>query len=435
MESQPFFTFFYALIYFSTLLKFSTAADTIARNESIRDGETLVSFNRRFEIGFFSPGSSRNRYLGVWYKSTPSANVWVANRNNPILDSNGVLTISKNGTLVLLNGTNGVIWSTNISKVAESPVAQLLDSGNLVLLDKTSTSSNTYLWQSFDFPCDTRLQGMKMGKNSDTGLDQYLTSWKSADDPSSGDFTYRVENHGLPQLVVSMGSVRKYRSGPWNGLRFSGFPLLTNPAVKPKFDLEGNNLNYILNPYNNSVITRQTLNHTGLLQLYVMNENNTEWDLIPKSPEEWEVLDSSSGCLRSVPLDCQSGEGFVKVAGVKLPDLLEFWLNTSMSLNECEAECLKNCSCMAYTNSNISGGGSGCLIWFGDLIDVREFIAEDSEQDIYIRLPASELRSINDSHKKQRRVKILVVSSISGMLILGLVCRVYNCKDKGKKER
>ncbi|KAA8523807.1 hypothetical protein F0562_010230 [Nyssa sinensis] len=252
---MEFFTFFYALIYSSTFLNFSTAADTIATNESIRDGETLVSSSQRFELGFFSPGSSRNRYLGVWYKSTPSAIAWVANRNNPILDSDGVLTINNNGTPVLLNGKH----------------------------DKTSTSSDTYLWQSFDFPCDTRLPGMKMGENFNTGLDQYLTSWKSADDTSSGDFTYRVENHGLPQLVVSLGSIRKYRSGPWNGLRFSGFPLFTNPAFKPIMDFEGNNLNYIFDSYNNSVITRQILNHTGLLQRYVMNENSTEWDLITQN--------------------------------------------------------------------------------------------------------------------------------------------------------
>ena len=62
-----------------------------------------------------------------------------------------------------------------------------------------------------------------------------------------------------------------------------------------------------------------------------------------------------------------------------------------MSFNECEAECLKNCSCTAYANSDINNGGSGCLMWFGDLIDIREFIDEKGEQDVYIREPASEL--------------------------------------------
>ena len=51
--------------------------------------------------------------------------------------------------------------------------------------------------------------------------------------------------------------------------------------------------------------------------------------------------------------------------------------------------CLRDCSCAAYTNSNISGGGSGCLLWFGDLIDIKE-LAENG-QDFYIRMAASEL--------------------------------------------
>lgn len=61
-----------------------------------------------------------------------------------------------------------------------------------------------------------------------------------------------------------------------------------------------------------------------------------------------------------------------------------------MILKQCEAECLKNCSCMAYSNSDIRKGGSGCLIWFGDLIDIREFTG-DAATDIYIRMSASEL--------------------------------------------
>ena len=72
-----------------------------------------------------------------------------------------------------------------------------------------------------------------------------------------------------------------------------------------------------------------------------------------------------------------------------------------MTLEECRAECLKNCSCTAYTNSNISRKGSGCLIWFGDLIDIQEFI-DDSFQTIYIWIWASELGNfiLCSSYKK-----------------------------------
>ena len=91
---------------------------------------------------------------------------------------------------------------------------------------------------------------------------------------------------------------------------------------------------------------------------------------VPTSQEQWDVLNWSNGCRRKTTLNCQKGEGFVKIEWVKLPDLLDFWLNKNMSLEECKEMCLNNCSCTAYVNSDIRRGRSGCVMWFGDLIDV-----------------------------------------------------------------
>ncbi|CAK9173035.1 unnamed protein product, partial [Ilex paraguariensis] len=255
-----------------------------------------------------------------------------------------------------------------------------------------------------------------------------------------------------------MGSLKQYRSGPWNGVRFSGHPLPMYPGFNPIFDFNGNSLNSISDSYNIPVITRVTLVQSGSLHRYVMDETGTKWTLVfttpgdpcdsygkcgpngicrinktpncdclkgftPKSQQDWEMLVWSSGCVRKIALDCQSGEGFQKVAAVKLPDLLEFQLNTSMSLVECSAECLKNCSCTAYANAFVTGGGSGCLMWFGNLMDIRELVVEGSEQDIYLRLAASEIEYLGHSKEKKKRLtKILVVLAISGLLLLSVVC-------------
>ncbi|KDO74379.1 hypothetical protein CISIN_1g037478mg, partial [Citrus sinensis] len=74
---------------------------------------------------------------------------------------------------------------------------------------------------------------------------------------------------------------------------------------------------------------------------------------------------------------------------MKLPDSTSSWVSKSMNLNECREKCLDNSSCMAYTNSDIRGEGSGCAMWFGDLIDITYF--QDGGQDLYIRMSASEL--------------------------------------------
>ena len=111
---------------------FSDAADSITQSQSLRDIEntTLVSKDGGFVLGFFSPGNSNNRYLGIWYNNiSVKTVVWVANRGNPITDSSGVLKVNSSGSLVLLGQNSTFAWSANQTKEARNPIVQLLDSG------------------------------------------------------------------------------------------------------------------------------------------------------------------------------------------------------------------------------------------------------------------------------------------------------------------
>ncbi|KAK9269420.1 hypothetical protein L1049_001193 [Liquidambar formosana] len=369
----------------------SAAIDTINASQSISDGQSLVSAGGTYELGFFSPaGNSARRYLGIWYKevSTTTA-VWVANRETPFLDSSGVLKFTNGGILVLLNRNETIIWSTNSSRSAVNPVAQLLESGNLVVRDGNGENPENFLWQSFDYPCDTHLPGMKLGRHTITGKEWYLSSWKSPDDPARGNFTYRLDPQGFPQLVIRDGSNEIFRSGPWNGLRFSGFPSLRpNSIYTFYFVFNQTDMYYSYDLINNSVITSCNIDNSpicGCLNGFVA-----------KFQKDWDISDWSNGCVRRTALDCQSGDGFVKYSGVKLPDTRYSWFNESMSLEECNMVCLRNCSCMAYASLNISAGGSGCLLWFADLIDIKVFI--QNGQEIYIRMASSEV-GMNSSPK------------------------------------
>ncbi|DAD49456.1 TPA_asm: hypothetical protein HUJ06_019180 [Nelumbo nucifera] len=102
----------------------------------------------------------------------------------------------------------------------------------------------------------------------------------------------------------------------------------------------------------------------------------------PKSPTDWNLWIGSG----------DKGEGFVKFTRIKLPDTRYTWVDKNINLKDCEVECLKNCSCTTYANSDISGG-SGCAIWFGDLIDIRRFSNSGSGQDLYVRMATSELQN------------------------------------------
>ncbi|KAJ9671898.1 hypothetical protein PVL29_025525 [Vitis rotundifolia] len=154
----------------------------------------------------------------------------------------------------------------------------------------------------------------------------------------------------------------------------------------------------------------------------------------PMFQSNWDMAYWSDGCVRSTPLDCQKGDGFVKYSGMKLPDTRSSWFNESMNLKECASLCLSNCSCTAYANSDIRGGGSGCLLWFGDLIDIRDFT--QNGQEFYVRMAAADLEassSINSSSKKKKKQVIIISISITGIVLLSLVLTLYVLKKRKKQ--
>ncbi|KAL8505994.1 hypothetical protein ACS0TY_017013 [Phlomoides rotata] len=439
------------------LLKSSFAVDThtLVPNQTISIGQTLISHGQDFEMGFFSPGNSPNRFLGIWNKNTPDVVVWVANRNNPISDSHGVtFSISRNGSL-MISRNGSVLWSANPTVAASNPILQLLDSGNLVLVNETMEEGG-YIWQSFDYPTNTFLPGMKLVDDPDAGVVKCLTSWRNLNDPSPGDFAAKLENQGLPEMVIYRGKTKTFRTGKWNGLYFGGVPRFPDPTFKPD-----RLISIAPDTLDRSFLRRSTLDTSGISYHYSMNANKDKWNHVltlpadrcdeyglcgpngfcsfnspaqspcqclkgfsPKLQKEWDLQDWSGGCTRIKPLNCNSGDGFQEVKGVKYPDMLEFWLNTSMSLDECKAECLKSCNCTTYANAYITNGGSGCIVWFGDLIDTRHLPGADTKQNIYIRIPDSEIvdySNLDSEKEKKRPIRLILISIATGVILSGFI--------------
>ncbi|XP_044502548.1 G-type lectin S-receptor-like serine/threonine-protein kinase At4g27290 [Mangifera indica] len=445
----------------------ATTVGTIIPGQAIRSGEsTVVSTGQAFELGFFPPGRSSYRYLGIWYKKLPGKEydgtvIWVANRDTPLSDSYGVLTITEKGVLVLRNSTNDTVWSSTVSKIAHNPVAVLLESGNLVVKDANEDNNpDNFLWQSFDYPCDNLLSGMKLGVNLVTGLNRYMSSWKSKDDPAHGDFKYMIDPHGVPQLVLKKGNATQFRAGPWNGLRWTGVPQLReNPVYGFEFVWNEKEVFYRFNVTNSSVPSRMVLSPTGVTERLTWIDRSQSWKPFsrfsgvtldqcdnyalcgayascninmntpsceclegfkPKFPDEWSNLDWSNGCVRKTQLNCKNGDGFLKHKGVKLPDTRSSRINKNISLLECEILCLNDCSCTAYANSDIRG--SGCLLWFGELVDIRSLT--ENQQDLHIRMAASELASI-ERRRQSRKKRIVIIIVTSVLLALAMVVLIF----------
>ncbi|KAF7011404.1 hypothetical protein CFC21_025716 [Triticum aestivum] len=406
--------------------------DTLGKGQNVSDGETLVSAGGSFTLGFFSPGVAAKRYLGIWFTMSEDVVSWVANADRPLTDAFGVLVISGTGSLLLLDSSGQVVWSSNTTGTGVM-TAHLLNSGNLVLSDG---SGGAAMWQSFDHLSNTQLPGMKIGKNLWTGAEWRLTSWRSLNDPSPGNFHYTTNLEGVPQNVLLDGDKVIYRTGPWNGQWFSGVTEMATYSDMFAYQLTNTpsevTYGYVAKP--GAPLSHLLLTHDGVFRRLVWEPSSLAWKVFfqgprdicddygkcgafgmcnanapstsfcncikgfsPTSPVQWKMRGTSNGCHRNVMLDCGNGtsttDGFVVMHGVKLPDTRNASADASITLEECSTKCLANCSCLGYAALDIRGGGvgTGCIIWKDDLMDLRYV---DGGQTLYLRSAKSELAEV-----------------------------------------
>ncbi|XP_058730928.1 G-type lectin S-receptor-like serine/threonine-protein kinase RKS1 isoform X2 [Vicia villosa] len=468
------------------LLNFSFSScfsDTLTTDKPIRDGELLVSKSKTFALGFFTPGKSTSRYVGIWYYNLPIQTVvWVANRDSPINDTSGILSINPSGNLELHHNLSTIpIWSTNVSlpqsrtNSSSVVIAQLSDIANFVLM---VNSTKTVIWESFNYPTDTMLPYLKVGFDRKTNQSWFLQSWKTDEDPGKGAFTIKFSTIGKPQVFMYNRNLPWWRGGPWNGELFAGIPNM-------KRDMATFNVSYVeddnysalsFNMFDKSVITRIVVQQSGFFQTFTWNSQKSQWNRYwseptdqcdnygtcgsnsncdplnfddfkctcllgfePKLPRDWyESRDGSGGCVRNKNASvCRNGEGFVKVVNLKVPDTSVAVAKGGLSLEECEKECLRNCSCAAYAPADVRNGGSGCLAWYGDLMDIQKL--SDQGQDLFLRVDKVELANYYNKSKgvldKKRLAAILVASIIAIVLLFSYVYCLWNKNRKDKLMR
>ncbi|XP_057247416.1 G-type lectin S-receptor-like serine/threonine-protein kinase At1g11300 [Beta vulgaris subsp. vulgaris] len=352
--------------------------------------------------------------------------VWVANTNNPIKNSSGVLKISEDGNLELSDGKSTIFWSSNVSNQAHNnSVAKLQDTGNLVLL---SGVSGMIIWQSFEHRKNSLLLGTTMSINmsiiDEDHMNEYgytmLRSWKSASDPSDGRF--RISANVLApvgELVTWDGDKPYWRSGTFGIFNTSRQAF---PALELIYNSIENTYKILYFMKNKSFVGYHLLNDDGNLFHRTWDDSsrkwNTTWQSIetkcdiysncgafglcnpkdspicscltgfePKIIDEWSLGNWTSGCVRRTSLQCGNRggkeDGFSRLIHVKLPDNADFFLVDSQA--ECMRRCLGNCSCLAYANPK----GPISMVWNESLTDMQQFSIDGAE--VFIRLAHSEL--------------------------------------------
>ncbi|WOG98735.1 hypothetical protein DCAR_0418080 [Daucus carota subsp. sativus] len=316
--------------------------DVIASGQTLSGNHTLSSKDGTFELGFFTPGKSRNYYIGIWYKNfVDKTVVWVANRNHPVTNPyDSELKLFPDGNLALLNESKIRIWSSNsTARKDNATLAILLNNGNLLIRDDQDISD--IIWQSFDYPTDTWLPGGKIGYNKRKKEKIYLTSWRNAEDPAPSVFSLEVETNETSLVLVYNKTKQYFTTGSWTGRYFVSVPeIQSNPYVL-NFgyisDVNESKFTYDLIP---KTLTRFMIDVTGQFRQFAWRENYPEhrWGgnwlrpeqcevprfcgafstcnqlkapscnclqgYEPKLAESWALGDYTDGCTRISPLHC-----------------------------------------------------------------------------------------------------------------------------------
>ncbi|KAL5231906.1 hypothetical protein ABZP36_030682 [Zizania latifolia] len=457
----------------------SRARDSISQGQPLSGNETLVSAGGGgFALGFFTPPGSNYSYVGVWYaRVSVRTVVWVANRADPVPgpvedNAGATLSVSRGCALAVADANSTVVWSVSPPAPADGPcTARIRDDGNLVVSD----ARGRVAWQAFDHPTDTLLPGMRVGVDFAAGKNMTLTAWKSPSDPSPSPLVMAMDTSGDPQVFIWYGSTKVWRSGPWDGVQFTGVPdTLTYKNFTFSFVNNAHEATYSFQVRNASIVSRLVLNNTGaaggLLQRWTWMEAAGAWNLYwyapkdqcdamspcgpngvcdtnsmppcsclrgfaPRSPAAWALRDGRDGCVRETPLDCANGtDGFTVLQHAKVPDTTAAAVDFAGGIEQCRERCLRNCSCTAYANANLSAalGHRGCVMWTGGLADLRLYT--DYGQDLYVRLAAADLGSTSKS-KKKTQILIATIVSIGALIICLAFTGIYVWRTERTKAR
>uniref|UniRef100_K3XSM1 Receptor-like serine/threonine-protein kinase n=1 Tax=Setaria italica TaxID=4555 RepID=K3XSM1_SETIT len=337
--------------------------ERIFQNQSISDGQTLVSTSKNFVLGFFTPGASRHRYVGVWHKDDPERTVvWVANRSNPLQDNLGILKFDNSSNLIVSDG-KGNSFAVAYGVGVQDLEAAILDNGNFVL--RSIANQTNIIWKSFDSPTDTWLPGMNITLGS-----KLLTPWKSSDDPAGGDYSFGLGvTNNASQLIIWLTKIVLDPNGSLNITQFDPDAQLWTLLWRQPASCEVSNLCGVFGICNNN-----------MLPSYQYQKN-----LLPS------YCRCPKGCTRQTPLQCY-GDRFIDMPGMRLPDNREKL--SFMGDNECQSACMIDCNCTAYSVLD------GCSLWHGDLTNLQEGYNGSGVGTLYLRVAASELESIRSSGHK-----------------------------------
>uniref|UniRef100_A0ACD5UY80 Uncharacterized protein n=2 Tax=Avena sativa TaxID=4498 RepID=A0ACD5UY80_AVESA len=488
----------------------AAANDTLVAGQALTPGGKLVSRNGKFALGFFqfqpastvsksSPNATSPRfwYLGIWFNKIPVFTpVWVANRDQPITNTNLNLTqlkLSSNGNLVIVNhsgNTESIVWSTHIvknrtqaSSINSTCAAVLLNTGNLAITATESPSSSDLpLWQSFDYPIDIVLPGAKVGRDKVTGLNRMGISRKSLIDPGLGSYSVELDTSGVVVLKRRSPLVVYWH---WASSKTSSLKLIpilksildmdprTKGLINPAYVDNNQEEYYMYTSPNESSSTFVSLDISGQIKLNVWSQANQSWQIIysqpadsctpaatcgpftvcngnaqafcdcmenfsEKSPQDWVFNDRTGGCIRNTPLSCSASN--ISINTTSSTDMFHPIARVMLPYNPLsidvattQSKCEEAClSSCSCTAYSYSNGR--CSVWKGELLGVNlnDGIDNTSKDVLYLRLAAKDLLPSVRKNKRKPNIGVFTAASIVGFGLLMLALLLLTWRNKFK---
>ncbi|KAM1266206.1 hypothetical protein ACFX2J_035801 [Malus domestica] len=307
------------LIIFACLWTCHDARDTLAPGDTLDSSSSLESASAKFTLSFVDQRNSNFKYLAIRRNKYNPNKAWIGNRNRPISSSSSpLLTLDSNYTLKITQTGEDPIVICSAPQTSNSTssgvVATLLDSGNLVLQEM---NGSRVFWQSFDYPGDTSLPGMKLGVNHSDGHIWSLVSYVDTYNPALGPFSL-VWDPNEHELKINKSGVVYWTSGV---LRSDGtFEFILPNVSKQRYNFSiVSNENYGYLTYtavgDQSLQPEWVLYSSGILQEYEGQMNIVQ-------AQNCDGYDTDGGCVRRF----QS----TKSSGTKIADKW-VWIGTSIA--------------------------------------------------------------------------------------------------------
>ncbi|KAK9161968.1 hypothetical protein Syun_002870 [Stephania yunnanensis] len=417
------------LMIFLSSPSYATPPRSLSKGASLsveKPNNALVSANGVFTAGFRNVGD--NAYcFAIWF--TQSSNytiVWMANRDQPVNGRGSVLSLLKDGNLVLRDIGRIDTWSTNTKSVSQVELT-LLDTGNLVLRTSSSDNYTNTLWESFKFPTDTLLPDMLLTRHTK------LVSSRSQSNYSSGMYSLYFDNDNVLRLLYD---------GPETSSLYWPDPALLFPFGRTKYNssriafmnsagyfMSSDAYTFLAGDFGEGPKRRLTIDFDGNLRIYSLEEKQWKWDVswqaIPEPCKVHGICGANSLCVQQVHgKRCSCLPGFKEKHSsidhdwsngcepkynhsyqfggsdfVELPkvDFYGFDLEApqTMSVEDCKSRCLELKSCKAVMYQKVTGTCYVKSVLFNG-IQTPNFAGTT-----YLRLPKENLKSYDDESARK----------------------------------